>query len=275
MSKKVAVCFYGITRSLTHTIASIEQNVLNPARRHADLRVYSHFFLQRQIEDERTGESGPLNLEEYKLLPNDWLQLEEPELCLEQHGFSNLQAFGDAWDNRFRSLRNLVHQLHSLDTVTKAALSDGADICMFCRPDQCYHDSLGPALRRALRHDNLAQLPFWQPWTGLNDRFALCSGQTAIAAYGQRIRVAEKFCRDRGSPLHSEQLVRYALEQANVPVRQISARASRTRLDGSQPYEDFWRPTTSAILGRVMPVVSATAEKLHVKDFLKRLIGRA
>ena len=273
MAKKLAICFFGITRSLTHTIASIEKNVLAPARKHGDVRVYAHFFLQRQIEEERTGESGALDIEEYKLLPIDWLRLEEPDLCLDQRGFSNLKTFGDYWGNGFSSLRNLVHQLHSLDAVTTAALADGADVCMFCRPDLRYHDSLRSPLRRALRRSNLAQLPFWQPWSGLNDRFALCSGTAAIAAYGQRIDVAEQFCEDRTCPLHSEQLVKFALEQANVPVRQIRARASRVRLDGTQEYEDFWGPTTGPMMRPIMPVLSAAAEKVHAKNFLKRLIG--
>lgn len=274
MTKKVAVCFYGITRSLSHTAASIERNILAPARRQGDLRVYAHFFLQRQIEDQRSGESGTLDLEEHRLLPIDWLRLEEPDLCLEERGFSDLKAYGDSWDNGFRSLRNLVHQLHSMDAVTTAALAEGAEVCLFCRPDLRYHDSLGPALRRALRHDNLAQLPYWQPWTGLNDRFALCSGPVAIAAYGQRIRVAEQFCRDLGGPVHSEQLVKYALERARVPVRQIAARATRVRLDGTERYEDFWPPRLGEAKRRVMPVVSSVTERLHVRSFLKRLTGR-
>lgn len=275
MTKKIAVCFFGITRSLTHTIASIEKNVLAPARKHGDVIVYAHFFLQRQIQDDRSGECGAMDLEEYQLLPIDRLQLEEPDLCLDQRGFSNLKTFGDSWDNGFSSLRNLVHQLHSLDAVTTAALADGAEVCLFCRPDMRYHDSLRPSLRRALRRNNLVQLPKWQHWTGLNDRFAVCSGASAIAAYGHRITVAEQFCRNRASPLHSEQLVKYALEQANVPVRQISTRASRVRLDGTQPYEDFWGPKSGPVMRRVMPVLSAAADKVHAKTFLKRLIGRA
>jgi hypothetical protein len=274
VTKKIAVCFFGITRSLTHTIASIEQNVLVPARKRGDTKVYAHFFQQRKIEHERSGESGTLDLGEHQLLPSEWLQLEQPDLCLEERGFSTLKTFGDSWNDGFASLRNLVHQLHSLDAVTTAALADGSDICVFCRPDLRYHDSLRASLRQALHNSNLAQLPRWQAWGGLNDRFAICSGPAAISAYGHRIRVAEQFCRDRDSPLHSEQLVQYALQEANVPVRQIRARASRVRLGGIQRDEDFRSPISGPVMRRVMPVLSSAADKLRVKNLLKRLIGR-
>lgn len=274
MQKSIAVCFFGITRSLTHTVASIESNVLAPARIHGDVKVFSHFFLQGQIVYERTGESGALNLDEHQLLPSDWLRLEEPDLCLEEHGFSTLKTFGDTWLNDFSSLRNLVHQLHSLDAVATAALADDSDICVFCRPDLLYHDSLDSALRRALSNNNLAQLPRWQPRGGLNDRFAICSGQAAISAYGHRIRVAEQFCRDRASSLNSEQLVQYALQQANVPVRQIRARASRVRLGGIQRYEDFWGPISGPVMRRALPILSTAAQAVGAKAFLKRLVGR-
>jgi hypothetical protein len=274
MPRKIAVCFFGITRSLTHTISSIEQNVLIPARELGEVKVYAHFFLQRQIEYARTGESGELDLEEHRLLPSDWLQLEEPDLCLEKRGFTALKSYGDTWNDGIPALRNLVHQLHSLDAVTKAALADGAEVCMFCRPDLLYHDSLRPALRRALRTKELVQLPRWQQYGGRNDRFAICSGPAAIAAYGQRINLAEQFCRDHSTTRNSEQLLQYALERAAVPVKQISARASRLRLGGRKQYEDFWGPVSGPVMRRVMPILSTAAQAVGAKEFLKRLVGR-
>lgn len=239
----MAICFFGITRSLSHTITSIRQNVLAPARSKGGVRVYSHFFTQERIVNSRSGEDGPANTEEYRLLESDWLRLEEPESCLALWDFDGLKMHGDFWNTGFSSLRNLVHQLHSLDQVTKAALDDGATTCLFCRPDLRYHDNLAGPIRVALdARKPLVQVPYWQPWTGLNDRFALCSGRDAIEAYGMRIRQAHQFCEQTSSPLHSERLLRYAIQNAGIPVRTIGARASRVRLDGSQRYEDFAPP---------------------------------
>ena len=135
MSPRLAICFYGITRSLRHTLPSIEARAIAPARAAGDVRIYTHFFLQRRIDRIRTGETGELDLDEHRLLQPDWRELEEPDDCLATWDFDGLKRHGDFWENDFQSLRNLVHQLHSMNRVTAAARADGAQICLFLRPD--------------------------------------------------------------------------------------------------------------------------------------------
>jgi hypothetical protein len=256
MEPHIAICFFGITRSLSHTLPSIEKNALDPARAAGTVRLYAHFFQQRALAEARSGESGAIDPDEQRLLRPDWLQLEEPDDCLAQWDFETLKRHGDFWDNGFRSLRNLVHQLHSLNLVTQAALADGARVCLFLRPDLRYHDSLGPAIARALRSaredQNLVQLPRWQSWGGRNDRFAIVAGAKAIAAYGGRVTHMAGFCTTTGSPLHSEQLLAHALAAAGITVRPIGARASRVRLNGRERYEDFLPPPLSLLRGRLV-----------------------
>ena len=268
MSPRIAICFFGITRSLGHTIRSIEEHVLKPAATLGEVHLYAHFFQQARIDNVRSGESGALDPEEYRLLASDWLRLEEPETCLETWHFEAIKRFGDFWEDGFKSLRNLVHQLHSMRQVTLAALAEGADVCLFCRPDLRYHDSLAPALQRAVQSANgprspLAQIPVWQSYCGQNDRFALCTGEAAIRAYGTRIEQALAFCQATGRPLHSERLLAWTLDQANIPIRGIAARASRVRLDGSERIEHFL-PMGRRTRARML------AERLY-RDGLKRI----
>ena len=245
---RIAICFFGITRSLKHTIDSIERNVLNPARRSGTVTVLSHFFQQDRIDNPRSGESGALDTEEYRLLPNDWIELEPPETCLERWDFEGLKAHGDYWNDDFRSLRNLVHQQHSLHRVTCAALETDPDLVLFCRPDLHYHDSFEGQITQALK-DRLptVRLPDWEAWRGRNDRFAIARGTRAIRAYGQRIEVAKKFCLWCEEPLHAERLLAYALRRRLVRVKTFPLRASRTRTNGTVVEESFippsWRET--------------------------------
>lgn len=246
---KIAVCFFGITRSLSFTLPSIESNILRPLSRvatgcGASARIYSHFFAQAKVDNPRSGENGAMAPDEHLLLANDWLRLEPPGACLDLWNFEALKDFRDRWSDGFRSLSNLIHQLHSLRQATLAALEDGADIVIFLRPDLRYHDSLEAAIRRALLHPNrdLVQLPDWQSWAGLNDRFAVVSGTRAVHSYGCRIEQALTFCQDYQRPLHSEELLLYVLDKADIPVRTFSARASRVRLDGGEKEEDFSPP---------------------------------
>jgi hypothetical protein len=272
---KVAICFFGITRSLSHTISSIECNVLDPARKLGNVSIYSHFFLQKNIINPRSGEQGQNKLDEHRLLPSDWIQLEEPDACLSHYDFDALKSWGDAWNDDFMSLRNLVHQLHSLSAVTTAALADGADICLFCRPDLTYHDSLSRPIKRAVSaRAPMVLLPYWQPCGGLNDRFAICAGRDAISAYGHRIRSAHDFCAVTSSPLHSELLLAYSLADVKVDIHRIASRASRTRLGGAQKDEEFSRPWVIQLKYRLRPrsILVMLADSLGLRPTIRKLL---
>src|SRR5690606_38518187 len=153
-------------------------------------------FDQRRLDNPRSGELGAVPEGEYALLDSDWLAVEQPDECLDQRGFTELARHGDFWNDDGKSLRNLVHQLHSLDVVTRAALTWRPDLVLYCRPDLRYLDSLEPWLRQSL--GALAPsvwVPSWQHWGGFNDRFAICTHGSAAATYGSRIDVALEYVR--------------------------------------------------------------------------------
>lgn len=156
-----------------------------------------------------------------------------------------------------------------------AALADGAEICLFCRPDLTYHDSLLRPVRRAVAATvPTVFLPYWQAHGGQNDRFAICSGTEAITAYGQRIRYARQFCAETSKPLNSEHLLAYSLARAEIDICRIGNRASRTRLDGTRKYEDFSRPWVSRLKTQVRPKVIRVTDELRLRQTVRALLKR-
>ncbi|MEL7393044.1 MAG: hypothetical protein AAFN06_10435 [Pseudomonadota bacterium] len=235
---KIAICFFGISRSLPLTMPSIAKNAIDPARAIGDVAIYAHLFNQRVIDNPRTREKGEMDPEAHKLLNADWLELEEPEHCLEQFDFAALTRYGYAHKYDENTLRNLLHQLHSLRKVTEAALADGPDAVVFCRPDLRYLDSLLRPLRRGLRRGgDVSILPSWENWGGRNDRFAICIGAKAARAYGCRIEHLDAFSATR--VVHSESLVPFALEKAGIDLRTMPHRAERVRFNGRTAVEEF------------------------------------
>lgn len=236
---RVAVVFYGITRSLRLTLGSINRNLIAPARDMAsELRTFGHFFDQDRIDNPRSKEAGALDPDEYRLLDLDQVEREAPGACLEQHGFDDLKAAGDPWKDGFTSLRNLVHQLHSLARATGLALAWQPEIVIFARPDLYYHDSVAPQLAAlAGQHGPAVRAPDWAQWRGgCNDRFALARGDQAITAYGFRVaRLAEYLA--LGKRIHSERFLKFALQ--DIPVGSFALRASRVRSNGIVVVEDF------------------------------------
>mgnify|MGYP001765176897 CR=1 FL=1 len=235
---KVAFVFFGITRALRLTLPAIVDNLIAPARAlGGEVRLFGHFYSQSAIENARSGESGDLDPEEYRLLDLDAVELEAPGGCLRQYPLSEMQALGDIWKDGFASLRNLVHQLHSLKRATLLAERFQPDIVVFARPDLLYHDSAADHLDMLARaHRSFVLVPDWSRWFGHNDRFALVKGAEGIAAYGKRADRMGAYCA-QGKRMHSERFLKFAL--GDLRVRTIPLRASRVRSNGMQVLEDF------------------------------------
>ncbi|PHS59381.1 MAG: hypothetical protein COB03_02850 [Alteromonas sp.] len=236
-NKRIAVCFFGITRSLKHTLQNINTHVVNPARKLGEVRLYAHFFDQRCIVNPRSGECCKLDENEYKLLNLDQVTIDQPDEFLAHSDFVQVSRYGDGFGDGFNSLRNLYHQLYSLNSVTAKALEWDPNIVVFARPDLKYHDSFSRTYKDAIDNKNVIYVPNWQHWDGLNDRFAVAVDTGAIKAYGQRYRAISQYCSETQSCLHSEKLLKYALKSQKV--KMINIRASRVRSNGGVAKEPF------------------------------------
>lgn len=240
---KIAICFFGITRSLRHTFDSIDSNVLKPCRDIGYTENFCHFFQLGEIDNPRSGERGALDLDEYTLLSPDWLQLDVPQEFLRDYPLDQITYYGDSWGDDFKSLKNLLHQLHSLKMVTQAVQSSDVDLAIFVRPDLFYHDSIRRPLLQVMqsKHNNEVCVPDWQHWEGgLNDRFAICKGADAIQAYGHRMDDVLDYCESMDAPLHAEKLLKYVLAKRKIPTSMMTTKASRMRFDGALKEEVFW-----------------------------------
>lgn len=235
---RVAVVFFGITRSLRLTLPAIAANVVGPAREVAqEVRLFGHFFTQTSISNVRSGEVGELDPEEYRLLDLDAVETEAPGACLDLYPMAEMQARGDIWRDDFASFRNLVHQLHSLRRATLLAEAFAPHVVIFARPDLLYHDSMAEHLDFLARaHRSFVLVPDWSQWFGHNDRFALVKGGAEIAAYGRRAERMGEYCA-KGKRLHAERFLKFALGASRV--RPVHLRASRVRSNGLQVLEDF------------------------------------
>ena len=237
---RIAVCFRGISRSLSYTIASIRDNVFAPARSFGEVKVFTHLFDQSEINNPRTGEVGALNSEEYQLLGSDWLSLEQPDECLEKYNFEYLKSFGDPWGDGFSSLRNVVHALHSLKQGWLAAQSWGADVYLFLRPDMVYHQSFGPVLQKIAKQRRAGLgVPLWEGWGGCNDTFAIANTAAAASCYAERIDRASDYCKRTGKPLTAEVYLLDCIKEQNVPLWFMNIEASRVRSSGIFVQENF------------------------------------
>jgi hypothetical protein len=245
---KIAICFFGIPRSLKRTAPCISGRIIEPTKQFGEVSVYAHYFSQKTVHNLRAGEvQVPVDPHEWKALDYTRVRWDEPNDCLTQWDFPALKAAGDAWGDEFWSLRNHVHQLSSLLRVLEMAMYDRPDMVIYLRPDLRYHDNIGPILKEVIaqKFEGIV-VPDWQWWWGVNDRFSICVGQDAIQAYGRRIEMAKSYIKDLGKPIHAERLLKYALDTNDVPIRTVNMRASRVRANGHMQEESF-EPSPEAL----------------------------
>lgn len=241
MKRKVAICLFGVSRSAERTLGSLQLKVIRPASSLGEVHVFGHLFYEERLKNPRSKEDGiqkdpreyfPKYIDLAIDAPNDPPLLENSAVLLK---------YGDEFEDGGQSIRNLVHQLVSLEKVTKRALAIEPTFTIFCRPDLFYHNSFLPYYRRTrLLPYSHCFLPAWQQWkNGYNDRMAICRGKSAAEAFGQRLTFADEYCRSTRGPLHSERLLRFCMEKARVPVYSMKCYASRVRIGGVFHGEDF------------------------------------
>lgn len=237
---RIAIAFYGITRSLKYTIDSIRENVIDPARVVGEVTVFSHFFKQADINNPRTGEVGALDTEEWQLLQPDVSKLDEVDLDLEDRYIRELMPYGNAWEDEGQSLRNILRQMVSLQRVTTMIQErlPTVDLVFFLRADMEYHDRFPVGEWINVIRPYTVMIPFWQWSGGLNDRFAIC-GRQSYAMYGARVTRSLAYCQHHHKPMHSERLLMFVLMRSPIQLAVTSMRATRVRSNGQRASETF------------------------------------
>lgn len=236
---KIAVAFFGIPRNSPICFPSIEQNVLAQLPAGSDVKCFYHLYKIEEVQNSRSGEKGELTADNYQPFESMIGTLTSTEGVLERWDFERVKAQGDTWADDYASLRNLIYQLNSLHTVTTMIESFDPDFVVFVRPDNFFHTALpGYVFNYPQARRHYAYIPDWQWWGGLNDRFAVC-GRDTYVAYGKRIERIFDFCKATGRKLHSERLLKYALQQVDAKICTLPTQASRVRITGAFAEESF------------------------------------
>ena len=90
---KIAILFWGLTRSLKYTIKSIKINVFNVLRENnIDFDIYLHTYkVEKPFSNKRTGERNiKLNFNEYKLLQPDFFIYDDLEKIKKKIKFNSI-----------------------------------------------------------------------------------------------------------------------------------------------------------------------------------------
>ena len=94
--KKIAIGFFGISRSLKWTAPSIYKNIIIPIRSIYDLKIFGHFYKIKFIKNKRSGENQAPDPDDHKNLKFDELVIQNPTAVLNAANYQNILSYGDA-----------------------------------------------------------------------------------------------------------------------------------------------------------------------------------
>ena len=222
-TRKIAVCFFGITRNFSkYTLNSIEQNVFKQIAYHdTRFRKLAHFNILFPVSNQTYEHPGvAIDPEEFKVLNCDVARHTYLDELDQKIDFTYVKQFGDIWNIELGPLADHLRSLYSLNAVTELLLREKTrfDLVIFLRADLRFNRPL--QIPKILPHT--LYTPWFDRYSGLNDRFAMGDFETMIL-YGQRQKSILAECENNRwtlSPNHN--LLRYARKQG-LKVRHLRA----------------------------------------------------
>ena len=226
----VAVCFWGLSRSLWATKDSLRHSIFDPlAQQGYRTTTFLHTF---RVEQEN---GAAIFWEQYKWLRPDHALVEsvaDVDQAPDTPDLDLIKRAGDPFGNAFVSVANVRLALHSLNAVTTlwADHPRSFDVVLYTRSDVWYFNQLSiTELQQVFNSSRILFTPEFDAWTGVNDRFAF-GHPAAMHTYGSRLKLVKEYLQH--SPLHAESFLKYALETKQLEVRPSSIRFTRVRASG-------------------------------------------
>jgi hypothetical protein len=191
MKKKVAILFYGLTRSLRKTYDNIKENIFDELTNNGfEYDTFIHTYqLDNPYINPFTGEKTyDYDNNSYQLLkPKEYIiqnqNLVEKNLRIHEY-FSKLGDWAgcaNTLDKKAEFVRNMVLALYSKNKVIElfSKYKYDYDYVIITRPDQKYNSKLNVLALNLLNENNII-IPFEHSYHGVNDRFCIARPKNAI-----------------------------------------------------------------------------------------------
>jgi len=244
LHKRLAICFWGLTRSLKFTLPSIEQYIfkpLNQAKMQYDIFLHTYKIVGNYDNEHANEYNIKLDNHDYKLLkPTDSI-VENQDAIFRKIDPRKYTSKGNPWELENKpidTLHNFVLSLWSLKRVTSLWLKKECQYThiMYCRPDVTYITPLD--VEWFTFTDNIympdsARHGFNR--TLVNDRFAI--GRPAqMKLYGNRFDEALAYSKKR--QLHSETFLAHIVNKCHFQIKFIKFDFIRTRATSQKNLTD-------------------------------------
>ena len=239
---KIAVGFYGITRSLKYTINSIKENIFNVFKENnIEYDIFMHTYFLKSYENKRANEkiTNKIDNEEYKLLSPKYLKIDNQDDIIKKLKLTSYRSFPDPWKSDYQSVNFYILGSYSRYMLTNMIedVEDNYDYILFIRPDCLYKNKLNLKYLNLVNYNTII-IPNFQLYSKfkINDRFAITNKET-YKIYGkiflQLLDLSKKM------PLHSETILGLILDNNKINIKRLNFKFARVRCDGTIKKSDL------------------------------------
>jgi len=233
---KIAICFFGITRSLKFTVNSINENIFNILKlNNIEYDIYIHTFYLTNYKNIRTGEVIPddeIDNEEYKLLNANFIEIDDQEEIKKKLNLFLYRTKKDPWNTNYNSVDNFILAQYSKFRLTKMVEEKqiNYDYILFMRPDCMYLNKIPINFFNSI-NDNSIGIPNFHLFGPIpfNDRFCVTNMKT-YKIYGNIFLLLLNI--SKKEPLHSETILGKIMKHYKLNIIKIPFYFSRVRFNG-------------------------------------------
>lgn len=203
MTKRVAIIFFGLTRSLKNIYNNLTENLFNELTNNGyNYEIFIHTYsLENPYINPWSGESiSNYDNTAYKILNPKYYIVEnqnavEKRLNINSYcsNLSNWKGCANTPEMKRYLVRNMVLALHSKKMVTKLFKEhkNEYDYVIITRPDQMLNTKLNTNAFSILNDKNII-IPYEHSYHGYNDRFCIAKPNVAIK-YGTAFYVLKLY----------------------------------------------------------------------------------
>jgi len=236
-NKKVALLFWGLSRSSKWTYSSLKMNILNVLEKNKiEYKIFFHtYFLKDIYNNKRANEINiKIDNEDYKILKPDNFSYDWQEDVIKKIDFKKYYPEQDPWSNNFETFKNYILAMKSQKKVTEMFLEkkEDFDYVIYLRPDVNFLDKFNVNWFDLCK-DNCIITPKFDKYGGINDRFAIMK-KDLVKIYGCRIDILI----DKLS-LSSERRLLWIFEKYKIKNIDINFIFQRIRITGKIDVRDL------------------------------------
>jgi hypothetical protein len=249
---KVALCFWGLTRSLKFTLDSIHKHIIRPLRKsHIEFKIFLHTYeFESDYYNPRAKEVHiKLDFQEYKLLKPDYVQIDNQDDVKKKLQLDKYRSHPDPWGTNYITVDNFICAMYSKKRLGEMIQNSGEDFdaFIFLRPDVKFVNSLDTQYLLNIQNERV-YIPNFHLFPDFNDRFLICPVKH-VFTYTNLFDDMLEFSKHLS--LHSERFQfavltqKYKLFVVYIPIHFNRVRACGRYMRDYQP--EKYRKTNNAI----------------------------